>query len=89
MSLSTRLKSITIILKTSQWDINDINGTLLLDMYLPLELFEASEAYRIRLMKFYLIMTKLLQAGEYQGILDQLNSQVTPNDGVMLLYAAK
>ena len=55
----------------------------------PMELFEASEAYRIRLMKFYLIMTKLLQAGEYQGILDQLNSQVTPNDGVMLLYAAK
>ena len=34
-------------------------------------------------------MTKLLQVAECQGILDQLDSQVTPNDGVSLLYAAK
>ena len=61
-------------------------------MVLPLELSEASEAseaYRIRSMKLYLIMTKLLQAAECQGILDQLNSQVTPNDVILLLYAAK
>ena len=40
-------------------------------------------------MKLYMIMTKLLQAAECRGILDQLDSQVTPNDGVLLLYATK
>ena len=85
-SLSTWLESITRILKITPWDID---GTSILEMHLPPELSEASEAYRIRSMKLYLIMTKLLQVAECQGILDQLDSQVTPNDGVSLLFAAK
>ena len=85
-SLSTWLESITRILKTSPWDID---GTSLLEMVLPPELLEALEAYRICSIKLYLIMTKLLQAAECQGILNQLDSQVTPNDSVALLYAAK
>ena len=56
--------------------------------FLP-DLSKALEAYHIRSMKLYLIMTKLLQVAERQGILDQLDSQVSPNDGVLLLYAAK
>ena len=40
-------------------------------------------------MKLYLIMTTQLQAAECQGILNQLDSQVSSNDGVSLLYAAK
>ena len=58
-------------------------------MHLPPVLSEASESYRLRSMKLYLIMTKLLQAAKCQGILDQLDSQVTSNDGVSLLFAAK
>ena len=61
---------------------------MLLEIYLPPELSKASETYHIRLMKLYLIMTKLLQAAECQGILDQLDSQVTPNNGVLLLFVA-
>ena len=74
------------ILKTSPWDID---STLLLEIHLPLELSEISEAYRIQLMKLYLIMIKLLQAVECQGIHDQLDSQLTSNDCVSLLFAAK
>ena len=59
-----------------------MDGTSLLEINLSPELLEALEAYLICLMKLYLIMTKLLQAAECQGILDQLDSQVTPNDGV-------
>ena len=56
---------------------------------MPLKFRKAPEAYHIRWIKFFLIMTKLLKAAECQGILDQLDSQVTPNDGVLLLFAAK
>ena len=58
-------------------------------MHLPPVLSEVSELYRLCSMKLYLIMTKLLQAAECQGILDQLDSQVTSNDGASLLFAAK
>ena len=58
-------------------------------MYLPPVLSEALESYCLRSMKLYLIMTKLLRAAECQGILDQLDSQATSNDGVPLLSAAK
>ena len=74
------------ICRISPWDID---RTSLLKMRLPPDLSEALEAYRIRSMKLYLIMTKLLQVAECQGILDQLDSQVTTNDGVLLLHAAK
>ena len=74
------------ICRISPWDID---GTLILEMQLPSDLSEASEAYCIRSMKLYLIMTKLLQVAEFQGILDQLDSQVTANEGVSLLHAAK
>ena len=45
-SLSTWLKSITRILKTSPWDID---STSLLEIVLPPELSEASEAFHIRI----------------------------------------
>ena len=85
-SLSTWFETITRILKTSPWDIN---STSLLEIDLPPNLSKASEVYRIRSMELYLIVTKLLQVAECQGTLDQLDSQVSPNDGVSLLYAAK
>ena len=85
-SLSTWLKTIMRILKTNPWDIA---STFLLEIHLPPEISKASEAYRIRSMKLYSIMTKLLQVAECQGILDQLDYRVSPNDGVSLLYAAK
>ena len=85
-SLSIWLEFIMRVCRISPWDIDE---TSILEMRLPPDLSEASEAYRIRLMKLYLIMTKLLQVAECQGILDQLDSQVTANDGVSLLYAAK
>ena len=66
-----------------------MDGTSILEMVLPPVLSEASDAYKIRSMKLYLIMTKLLQVAECQGILDQLDSQVTSNDGVSLLFATK
>ena len=52
--LSTCLKSIMRLLRTSQWDMD---CTTLLEMRLPLELSKASEAYRIQLMELYFIMT--------------------------------
>ena len=71
----------------------DINGTSILEVCLPQELSKASDSYCLRSMKLYLIMTKLLQAVEYQGkcqgTLDQLDSQVTLNYGVSLLFATK
>ena len=72
--------------RTSPWVIN---GTSILEMILSPVLSEASDAYKIRSMKLYLTMTKLFQVAECQGILDQLDSQVTSNDGVSLRYAAK
>ena len=85
-SLSSWLETIMRTCRTSPWDID---GTSILEMVLPPVLSEASDAYKIRSMKLYPIMTKLLQVAECQGILDQLDSQVTSNDGVSLLYAAK
>ena len=85
-SLSTWLETIMRTCRTSLWDID---GTSILEMVLPPVLSEASEAYKIHLMKLYLITTKLLQVADCQGILDQLESQVTSNDGVLLKYAAK
>ena len=85
-TLSTWLETVMRICRTSPWDID---GTSILEMVLPPVLSEASEAYKICSIKLYLIMTKLLQVAEWQGILDQLDSQVTSNDGVSLLYAAK
>ena len=43
-SLPTWFESITRLLRTSPWDMD---GTSLLEMHLPPELSEASEAYRI------------------------------------------
>ena len=85
-SFSIWLESIMRICRINPWDIN---GTSILEIQIPPDLLEASEAYRIRLMKLYLIMTKLLQVAESQGILDQLDSQVTANDGLSLLHATK
>ena len=85
-SLSIWLETVMRTCRISPWDID---GTPILEMSLPPVLLDALEAYKIRLMKLYLIMTKLLQVAECQGILDQLDSQVTANNGVSLLYAAK
>ena len=58
-------------------------------MYLPLVLLEASESAWIQSVKLYMIMTKLLQYANCQGILDQLVSTLTPNDGVSILMQAR
>ena len=84
--LSIWLESIMRICRTAPWDID---GTSILEMRLPPDLPLVLEAYCIRPMKLYLIMTKLLQVAECQGILHQLDSQVMANDYVSLLHAAK
>ena len=86
ISLSIWLKAISRTLKASPWDID---GTSILEMHLSPILSEALESYRIRSMKLYLIMTKLLQAAKCQGILNHLDSRVTSNDGVSLLLSSK
>ena len=85
-TLSIWFESIMRICRTTPWDIN---GTSILEMRLPPDLPLALEAYCIRSMKLYLIMTKLLQVAECQVIIDQLDSQLTANDGVSLLHATK
>lgn len=74
------------MLKASLWNIDENS---ILDMYISFILSRTSETYRIRSMKLYLIMIKLLQDANCQGILNQHDFSVTPNDGVSLLCDAQ